>query len=177
MNWASYKDVEFEGRVYGQKNRQFEPFFSLPHETVEVMELAVNAPVEVRERMSKGGWRLADPRQVTQDPWTYQRYLQTSRGEFSVAAHAYVSTRSGWFSDRSSGYLASGRPVVVQDTGFSDFLPCGKGLLPYSTPSEAVAAIKQLRKDYDMHCRAAREVAEEFFDARRVLTDLLERSL
>ena len=177
MNWASYKDTEFEGRIYGQKNRQFEPFFSLPSEIGENMELAVNAPVEVQERMAKGGWRLADPRKVTQDPWTYQRYLQGSRGEFSVATHAVVSTRSGWFSDRSSGYLASGRPVVVQDTGFSDFLPCGKGLLAYSTPCEAVAAIRQLREDYDVHCRAARNVVEEFFDARRVLTDLLQRSL
>lgn len=83
---------------------------------------------------------------------------------------------SGWFSDRSSSYLASGRSVIVQDTGFSDFLPCGKGLQAYSTPSEAVTAIRQLREDYEMHYRAAREVAEEFFDARRVPTDLLERS-
>ena len=94
-----------------------------------------------------------------------------------MARHAYVSTQSGWFSDRSSGYLAMGRPVIVQDTGFSSFLPSGAGLLPYRTPSEAVQAMRQLRADYPAHCRAARAVAETHFDARRVLSELLERSL
>jgi hypothetical protein len=175
MNWTSISDQEYEGRVYGQKDREFEPFFSLPRDTGELMEMAVNAPAKVHERLTQGGWRLANPREITRSPWTYQRYLKNSRAEFCVAKHGYVSTRCGWFSDRSSAYLATGRPVIIQDTGFSSFLPCGKGLLAYSTRDEATAAIQQLRKDYDMHCRAAREVAEEFFDARKVLNDLLER--
>jgi hypothetical protein len=87
-----------------------------------------------------------------------------------------VSARCGWFSDRSAGYLAMGRPVIVQDTGFSDFLPCGAGLLAFRAPTEALEAINRLNDDYGAHCRAARAVAEEYFDARRVLTDLLERS-
>lgn len=177
MNWAAYGDREHEGRVYGQKDREFEPFFSLPRETGEAMELAISAPTTVRKRLVEGGWRLSDPLEVTRDPWAYQRYVGASRAEFSVAKHGYVSTRSGWFSERSAAYLASGRPVVVQNTGFSDFLPCGEGLLAYRTPDEAVAAIRQLGEYYDPHCRAARAVAEEHFDARRVLTDLLERSL
>jgi hypothetical protein len=178
MNWTAYGDREHEGRVYGQKDREFEPFFSLPRDTGEPMEIAVNAPSTVRERLRVGGWRLVDPLKVTRDPWTYQGYLRSSRAEFSVAKHGYVSTRSGWFSDRSSGYLASGRPVVVQDTGFSDFLPTGAGLLAYRNPGEAVtAAIRRLHDDYEAHCRAARAVAEEYFEARRVLTALLEQSL
>src|SRR5262249_33790843 len=112
MNWSAYGECEYQGRVYGQKDREFAPFFALPHETGESMEIAINAPAEVRERLALGGWRLADPREVTHTPAVYQDYLQGSRGEFSVAKHAYVSTRCGWFSDRSTGYLAAGRPVV-----------------------------------------------------------------
>jgi hypothetical protein len=176
MNWSAYGDREYEGRIYGQKDREFAPFFSLPNETGRLMEIALNAPGEIRERLAAGGWWIADPGEVTRDPWTYQDYLRFSRAEFSVAKHAYVSTRCGWFSDRSAGYLAMGRPVVVQDTGFSDFLPCGKGLLTFTSWAEAVAAIERLGEDYEGHCRAARAVAEEFFDARKVLPDLLERS-
>jgi hypothetical protein len=175
MNWSAYGDVEHEGRVYGQKDREFEPFFALPRETGEPMELAVNAPTEVQNRLLAGGWGLADPLEVSRDPWTYQRYLRASRAEFCVAKQGYVSTRCGWFSDRSAGYLASGRPVIVQDTGFSDFLPCGTGLLAYRTKEEAMAAVHRLREDYGEHCRAARAVVEECFDARRVLTEMLER--
>jgi hypothetical protein len=176
MNWSAYREREYEGRVYGQKDREFTPFFSLPKETGRLMEIALNAPVEVRKRLAAGGWRIADPGQVTRDPWTYQEYLRSSRAEFSVAKHAYVSARCGWFSDRSAGYLAMGRPVIVQDTGFSDFLPCGVGLLAFSSPAEAVEAVSRLNDHYDSHCRAARLVAEEYFDARKVLTDLLERA-
>lgn len=177
MNWSSLGDREHEGKVYGQKDREFERFLSLPHATGEVMEVAISAPVEVRKRLINSGWRLADPLEVTRSPWSYQCYLSGSRAEFSVAKHGYVSTRCGWFSDRSSAYLAMGRPVVVQDTGFSDFLPCGAGLLAYHTVDEAITAIRRLNDDYEAHCRAARAVVEEYFDARRVLADLLEQCL
>jgi hypothetical protein len=177
MNWSAYGNRTHEGRVYGQKDREFVSFFSLPRESGEPMELALNAPAAVRQRLVEGGWRLADPRDVTRDPFTYQRYLGSSRAEFSVAKHGYVSTRSGWFSERSSGYLASGRPVVLQDTGFSDFLPCGAGLLAFRTPNEAVVALRRLRGEYDAHCQAARVIAQEYFNSDRVLSDLLERSL
>lgn len=177
MNWSAYGEREHNGRVYGQKDREFAPFFALPGETGEAMEIAINAPANVRERLADGGWRLADPREVTRTPAIYQAYLQGSRAEFSVAKHAYVSTHCGWFSDRSAGYLASGRPVVVEETGFSRFLPVDAGLLAFRKPAEAVAAIRRLNEDYPAHCRAARSVAEAFFDARRVLSDLLARSL
>jgi hypothetical protein len=177
VNWSAYGDREQKGRVYGQKDREFEPFFSLPRDTGETTEMVVSAPAAVLERLADGGWRLADPLKITRDPWTYQRYLWASRAEFGVAKHGYASTRCGWFSDRSSAYLATGRPVVVQDTGFSSFLPCGEGLLAYRTPDEAHEAIRRLRNDYEVHHRAARAVADEYFDARRVLGDLLERSV
>ena len=126
MNWSSVGDREYEGRLYGEKPREFAPFFTLPRDTGEAMEFAINAPGEVRDRLRSGGWRFADARQVTRTPWTYQDYLRASRAEFAVARHAYVSTQCGWFSDRSSAYLAMGRPVILQDTGFSAFLPGGR---------------------------------------------------
>jgi hypothetical protein len=177
MNWSAYGDREWKGEVYGQKDREFEPFFSLPQDIGCPMEMAVAAPTPVRTRLQDGGWNVTDPRVVSQDPWSYQQYLRRSRAEFCVAKHGYVRTHCGWFSDRSTGYLASGRPVVVQDTGFSDFLPCGQGLLAYRTPQEAVAAIRQVNEEYDIHCRAARVVVEKCFDARRVLGQLLEASI
>ena len=174
INWKPHRDVKHEGRVYGQKDREFEPFFSLPRDTGQPMELAVNAPAAVRERLLTGGWRLADPLAITRDPWTYQRYIQAARGEFCVAAHAYVSTWCGWFSDRSAGYLASGRPVVLQDTGFSEWLRTGCGVIAFRTREEAIAGIGEINRRYEFHCQAARELAEEYFDARKVLRHLIE---
>jgi hypothetical protein len=178
MSWAPYADLEYQGQALGQKDRQFMPFYSLPHSTGQPMELLVTGvPAETRRRLVGGGWRVADPLTVTRDPWQYQGYLRASRAEFCVAKHGYVVTRCGWFSDRSAGYMASGRPVVIEDTGFSDFLPTGRGLLSYRTPAEALARIREVQDDYHGHCRAARALVEEYFDAGRVLTDLLSRSV
>ena len=173
INWTSYQ--LHDSAVYGQKDREFEPYFSLPRKVHEPMEIVANAPQAIKQRLAGGGWRLVDPLAVTHDPWTYQDYLARSRAEFCVAKHGYVSTQCGWFSDRSSAYLALSRPVVIQDTGFSHFLPCGDGLLTYRTQREAIAAIQSVRRDYDGHSRAARAVVEANFDARRVLSELLER--
>jgi hypothetical protein len=177
MNWSNFGEKRHEGRVYGHKDREFKPFFALPRDVDEPMEMAVNASEDVRAQLKEGGWRLADPRKVSRDPWTFQHYLESSRAEFCVAKHAYVSTRCGWFSDRSSAYLALGRPAVLQDTGFSDFLPCGEGLLAYRTPEQAIKNIKTLGDNYERHCRSARKVVEEYFDAGAVLSNLLEQSL
>lgn len=177
MNWSATGEHEYEGRAFGQKDREFGPFFELPQNVGQPMELAVNAPPEIKDRLRSGGWRLADPLQVTRGAEDYQRYLAGSRAEFSVAKHGYVVTNSGWFSDRSCGYLASGRPVILQDTGFSGFLPTGEGLLSFSNYDEAVGAIASVSRDPDRHGRAARRIAEEYFDANVVLNDLLERAL
>jgi hypothetical protein len=141
------------------------------------MELAVKPPDAVKVRLSNGGWQVVDPVQITRDTQTYQAYLRNSRAEFSVAKHGYVVTRCGWFSERSAGYLASGRPVLVQDTGFVDWLETGSGVIPYSNIEEACHGIADINERYSAHCRAAREIAETYFDARRVLSDLLERSM
>jgi hypothetical protein len=177
MNWSGYGDKKKEGKIYGQKDREFQPFITLPRETGEAMKIAVNGPATVRAQLVEGGWELADPLKATLDPSTYQEYIRNSLAEFSVAKHGYVSTRCGWFSDRSTAYLAMGRPVVLQDTGFSDLLPCGRGLMAYSTREQAVAAIRRLKYDYEGNCLAARALAEEFFVSDRVLSNLLNHSL
>lgn len=183
MNWSALPDCRHEHRVYGQKDREFEPFFTLPHEAGEPMEIAVSFepkvcdPEPARQRLIAGGWQLADPMAVSRDPWTFQRYIQNSRAEFSVAKHGYVVTRSGWFSDRTASYLASGRPAVVQDTGFSDWLPTGSGLLAFRSREEALAGIEAVKARYDFHSREARALAEAFFDAPKVFSRLLEQAL
>src|SRR4029453_6831480 len=102
MNWSAYGEHEYEGRVFGQKDREFEPYFDFPRRVETSMELAVGAPPVIRERLLSGGWHIRDPRRVAGSPADYEAYLRGSRGEFSVAKHGYVTTRSGWFSDRSS---------------------------------------------------------------------------
>jgi hypothetical protein len=177
MNWSAYGECTHEERVYGQKDREFEPFFSLPRETGERMELAIRGAETVASRLTEGGWQMVEPKVVADTPWTYQKYLKDSRAEFSVAKHGYVSTRCGWFSDRSAAYLAMGRPVVVQDDGFSDFIPCGKGILSFQNKDEAMKAISSLKNDYESHCLTARKIAEEYFDSEKVLSKLLTLSL
>ena len=103
----------------------------------------------------------------------YLDYIGRSRGEFSVAKEAYVKTRCGWFSDRTVAYLASGKPVIVQDTGFREVLPCGEGLFAFQTADDVVAAMEEIGRDYGRHCRAARRIAEDYFDSHKVLTAML----
>jgi hypothetical protein len=177
MNWTPLGERANDGVTYGQKDREFERFFSLPRDSNEPMELAVHAPLAVRKRLADGGWRMVNPIKVTQDPWVYQNYIRNSRAEFSVAKHGYVATRCGWFSERSTSYLASRRPVLVQDTGFSEWLPTGQGVLAFKTTEEAIDGIHQITSRYELHCRRAREIVEEYFDSRKVLTNLIEQAL
>jgi hypothetical protein len=120
------------------------------------------------------GWRIADPAAVSASAESYLRYLANSFAEWSVAKHAYVASRSGWFSGRTAVYLALGVPAIVQDTGFSRFLPTGEGLFTFSTPDEALAAIEEVAANYERHSAAALEIAHEHFDAKRVLTRLID---
>ena len=177
MSWKSYEDVHYESHTYGQKDRQFGPYFSLPGDLGEDMELAVRPPEEAACRLVNGGWKLTDPRRVSQYPWTYQDYIRNSRAEFSLAAHLYTATKCGWFSDRSAGYLASGRPVVVQDTHFKTWLPAGEGLLTFDDREGAVAAIEEVNRRYEFHCYRARELAEEYLDSQKVLSRLLAEAM
>ena len=177
MQWESYSAIESDGRRYGRKAESFAPYLSLPHRVGRRFELTIGGPNVPRELLESHGWRLRDPRESTPDPWCYRSYIQESRAEFGIAKEGYASTGCGWFSERSASYLASGRPVVVQDTGFSTVIPVGAGVLAFSTPDEATAAIDDLERSYAVHSAAARELAESHFDARIVLSSLLERVL
>ena len=166
MTW---KNQSF-GDADGNKDKQFVQFLDLPAQTDQPIELAVNGPQEL---LRAHGWLVVDGMTVSGDLNKYRDYVQCSKAEFSVAKHLYVATRSGWFSDRSECYLASGRPVVVQETGFSKYLPTGEGLIAFSNLEEAVEGITRINRDYKLHSRKAREIAREFFDARVVLPQLL----
>jgi hypothetical protein len=168
---------EFGGRRYGMKSDSFEPFLELPARVGPVLELAVGSASAPRELLRSKGWSVCDPREPTRDPWTYRSYIEASKAEFSVAKHGYVVTRSGWFSDRSAAYLASGRPVLLQETGFSDWLESGLGVLSFRTLEEAAKGIEEIQRRYELNSRAAREIAESYFDSRKVLSSLVEAAL
>lgn len=174
---GAYGPLEYRGKRYGLRVHEFRKFLELPRRAApETFEIALEIhPAEVADlnRLAENGWRLADPRAVAGDPWAYQAYVQGSRAEFTVAKNLYVEARTGWFSDRSICYLASGRPVVAQDTGFGRYLPTGEGLLAFATLDEAAAAIDEVSANYPAHARAARALAEEFFSSTRVLGRLL----
>ncbi|CAA9454864.1 MAG: hypothetical protein AVDCRST_MAG28-2288 [uncultured Rubrobacteraceae bacterium] len=125
--------------------------------------------------LDDNGWRLIDPARVSSTPGDYQRFVRGSKAEFGIAKSGYVVARCGWFSDRSICYLASGRPVVAQETGFGRFLPTGEGLFAFETSDEALASIEALNRDYARHARAARAIAEDHFDSDKVLGRLLEK--
>jgi hypothetical protein len=177
MQWDSYPTASYGGAKFGMKSESFCQFTRLPALVAETLEIALGGHDAPRERLRASGWQLTNPLEVAGDPWAYQRYLSESKAEFSVAKHGYVQSRCGWFSERSACYLASGRPVVVQDTGFSDFLPNGRGLLAYSDIESAASAVEEVAAHYDDHCRAAREICETHFDSGDVLNSLLERCM
>jgi hypothetical protein len=165
-----YDPVEYQGRRFGLRAHELRKLAGLPGRKEAEIDPADAKDIEL---LRGNGWALADPRQVAGDPWSYRRYIQGSRAELMVAKGMYVETRSGWFSERSCCYLASGKPVIAQDTGFGDRYPCGEGLFAYADADGAGAAIEEVRGDWTRHSRAARELAEEHFDARKVLSRLL----
>jgi hypothetical protein len=160
------------GRVYGGKDVEFLRFLDLPGRTSEPLEVALSGAAP-RERIVAAGWRLVDAHTVSSTMTAYRDYIVGSRGEWSIAKNAYVALRSGWFSTRSAAYLACGKPVVVQETGFSAHVPTGPGVHAFTNADEAVAALADVRRDYPKACQHARAIAEECFDARRVLGRLL----
>jgi glycosyltransferase involved in cell wall biosynthesis len=165
------KDIRFRGEMYyWSKHMNFQRVLDLPRRTRQPLELAlgVDDPV-MRELFVRYGWILTDPFEVSRDLDVYRAHVRGSRGEFTVAKDLVARTRSGWFSDRSVCYLAAGKPVVTQDTGFGKHVPAGAGLLSFDTVEEAVAALEEVNRDYPYHSRAARQLAEEYFDAERVL--------
>jgi hypothetical protein len=181
MNWTSYKPVVYGNQSYGQKDVEFMQFRDLPRLVAPtVLEIAVNAGKTrrtPRQLLAHKGWRVVDPAEVCPDPDTYRQYIESSKAEWSVAKNGYVLGQPGWFSCRSACYLAAGRPVAVQDTGFSAVLPVGEGLLTFTTVEEAVAAINEIEANYARHAKTAHALAVEYFDAARVLTRLIDQAL
>jgi len=170
--------LDFAGRTYGSRVHEFRKFATLPGRVGAACELALDIHEDETTDLTslrRGGWTLVDPRAAVADPASYRRYIQRSRAEICVAKNMYVDTRSGWISDRSVCYLASGKPVLAQDTGFSETLPTGSGLIAFSTLDEAVAGVDAIEAEYEYHSVAARELAEEYFDSDLVLADLLEK--
>jgi hypothetical protein len=170
-----WRDVVHDGELYRwSKHFEFMRFLDLPSRTAQTLELALAGCLDPdRQMLEQHGWRVRDAAEVSDDLDTYRAYIAGSRGEFTVAKDQNVRLRSGWFSDRSATYLAAGRPVVTQDTGFGNILPTGRGLFGFSTLDEAAAAVDAINADYAQHSRAAGELAREYFDSDLVLTRLL----
>ena len=203
MNWTSYAPLTYSGVTYGQKDVEFRRFLSLPGRVAPIpLEIALSrtqhhkwqgkskdfpgesGSVESGEMaqtpqalLSRFDWRVVDAIDVCGDLDSYRHYISSSRAEWSVAKNGYVLGQPGWFSERSACYLACGRPVIVQDTGFANVLPVGEGILAFSSLREAVTAIRKLEANYARHAQAARAIAETFFDAREVLARLIDGAM
>lgn len=177
-NWRGYGSVEYRGVFYGQKAHSLRDFMALPTRTSQhfLLALAIH-PGEHQDlaALRANGWHLADPAHVAGTPDDYRQFIQGSKAELGIAKKGYVASRCGWFSDRSVCYLASGRPVIAQETGFSDFLPTGDGLLAFESTDSALASVEALNADYSRHARAARAIAEECFESGKVLGRLLQQ--
>jgi len=172
------KNIEFNGETwYWTKDREFEKFLQLPRLRLKVsFELAATVDESVKKLLNSNGWHQKDSLQISGDIERYRSYIQESRGEFTVARDQYVRPNTGWFSDRTACYLACGRPVITQETGFSKFLPTGKGLFSFKSMKDILAAVDRIESDYEGNCKAAREIASEFFEAEKVLGDLMGRA-
>jgi hypothetical protein len=175
MQWDSYPARVYGGRRFGVKSESFMPLIDLPDKIEGVLELAVGGRA-VAEKLAPHGWAIRNPLASVADPEDFRRYIRESKAEFSVAKAGYVTTNSGWFSERSAAYLASGRPVVTEDTGFSRWLQSG-GVLRFRNLEEAIDAIGRVNADYEAQCRAARESAATYFDSSLVLGSLVERAM
>ncbi len=176
MTWNAFKGkLLYQGTEYRSKGHEFEKIITLPGKIQAPLTVAVGGEEAPLQRLASHGWKAVDGPEVTLRPDHYQTFIADSRGEVSVAKHVYVAMCTGWFSCRSACYLAAGRPVVVQETGFSKLLPTGKGLIPFSTLDDAACAIREVEADYDCHAGAAKAVAEEYFGSKIVLNDLLQK--
>ena len=189
MSWTSYRPLRLHGVSYGQKDAEFARFADLPNRVKSAsFRVALGGTRHGRWRgegwegepesvLRSLGWTVVDPLRACAGLDRYREFIESSRGEWSVAKNGYVVGQSGWFSCRSACYLAAGRPVIVQDTGFKGILPSGEGLVAFSTLDEAVAGIEDVESRYRQHARAARELAETYFDSSTVLASLLEDAM
>lgn len=171
------KNLEWRGETwYWTKDREFEKFLDLPRRRSVRLELAATVDEPVKRRLEDHGWQQRSSLDISRNVEGYRNYILQSRGEFTVARDQYVRPKTGWFSDRSACYLAAGRPVITQETGFSKFLPNGKGLFGFRTMDDILQAVDAIEGDYAGHCRAAREIAAEYFAAEKIVGSLMERA-
>ena len=179
-NWSTsgLKDITWRGEKYlWSKSREFVRFVAAPKRAGETFELATDIKEKtMRAKFVKNDWRFRSPHDLSADYWLYRDYVQGSKGEFSVAKDQYVRLNTGWFSDRSACYLASGRPVIVQETGFTGHYGGNAGLLAFESLGEIADAVDAINADYKKHSRAARELARDVFEAEKVLKSLLDRA-
>jgi hypothetical protein len=174
---GDYGRLAHAGGAYGQKAHEFRKVVELPAHTRATFEIALDIhPADAVDRtlLETNGWRLVDPREAAGTPDAFRSYVRASDAEFSVARGAYVGTRSGWFSDRTAKYLASGRPALVQDTDLANTLPVGEGLVTFRSLPDAVTSVERIRANYEAHSQAARAIAEEHLDSDRVLARMLD---
>jgi hypothetical protein len=168
--------VDYEGETYGLRVHEFRALTELPARTGASFDAALDVdPADEgdAELLRDSGWRLLDARSLTADPLDYRRLVASAGAELMVAKGMYVRSRGGWFSDRSACFLASGKPVLALDTGFGETLPVGRGLVAFDSLDGAVDGARAIVDDYEEHSRAARALAEEWFDSDRVLTELV----
>jgi hypothetical protein len=173
------KDIEWQSETYAwSKHLEFRKFMDLPRKAGEKLEVALAGPYvdQARSELTPHGWRVIDAVALSTEILPYRDYIFASKGEFTVAKDQNVRLRSGWFSDRSACYLAAGKPVVTQDTGFGNILPTGQGLFAFQALDDVLNAFEQIESDYEKHSRAATEIAEGYFNSDLVLTDLLQRA-
>jgi hypothetical protein len=171
--------IEHDGRTYGLKVHEFRKLIELPRRSSHDFEIALDIhPGDQADlaALRDNGWRIVDPREVASDPDAFRAYVQGSGAEFSVAQGVYVDTHCGWFSDRTIRYLASGKPALVQDTGFGEWLPPGEGVVAFRTIEEAANGAADIVARYPAHAAAARRIAEEHFDSDRVLARFCEEA-
>jgi hypothetical protein len=173
----SAKDITWNGETYTwSKHDQFLKFIDLPRSIGQPLELALACgDSKAVQLLVSHGWRVVDAIALSRDIFPYRDYILGSRGEFTVAKDQYTRLRTGWFSDRSACYLAAGRPVITQDTGFSKLLPTGRGLFGFSTMEDILTAIDTIHSDYEGNCRTAQEISAEYFAAEKVIGNLLDR--
>lgn len=181
MNWSSRKKLRYQNDLWGQKDAEFEKIKHLPRMLGDLeFKIAASCSHNTPEQFQKksveaDGWIVVPPGETIPDAQSYQNFILSSIAEFSVAKETYVKSNSGWFSCRSACYLASGRPVVTQETGWSEFIPAGEGLLSFSTPETAIEAIRSVLADPKRHAQAAAEIAHQYFDSNQILQSLLDR--
>jgi hypothetical protein len=175
-SWSGFSDVSYDGEWYRSKYVEFARFAELPRRAARQFQVALK---DFREQddgirlLRENGWILSRAGDIA-DLDRYQAFISGSTAEIGIAQNAYVKGRSGWFSDRTGQYLASGRPALLESTGFEQELPTGEGVLTFNTMEEAVAGVEAIDRGYERHCRAAREFALEYLDSARVLPRMLE---